>query len=585
MLRIRLTLSRSADSTSFPPLIPLQFVGLHPARPLRVCGRLVCWPSACPLSHFVLDCSMNRCVGPLLLLGLGLCAASGCASSGPSRMSGLAQRMPWMGEKSSRSESSRKGRDSQGIVSFRAPNQRAKESSEKPAVTPGPARRERLASAATSNREPIGRSTPVSDSTPSPSFAQDVVGSGALLGGHSSDRAADLPRDDLSRQRSAGASGNSNVTLAGHIHDTDASQSSPRGVVPAIAQTIEPLSDDEASASNVTTANYRSDRDALDNSVQLQGFEALVPLASATTAANPNEPPLWPSRPVGAGGSLGQPAALKSTGERSPSLLAPGVASKSGGRVHSVNAQSAPAVPPGPWQADLERLIVRAERDVASLKPGSTLEAQAEYRRRQVHLRLLYLMAQRQEQALTVIPGLEPAEQEYWQQLCWAASNSLDAEQFPSPRDRAARSIAPLNTALRRLREQSDLAIKNIAFCEQISYFGNYQKFARDEFTPGQEVLLYAEIENFNTDQTADGEHRTLLRSVIDIVGSNGEARWHKTFPATEDRCRNPRRDYFHNYQFAIPDRLPLGPHTLKLTVVDDLSGKQASYELNFLVK
>ncbi|MBC8115978.1 MAG: hypothetical protein H7062_16445, partial [Candidatus Saccharimonas sp.] len=59
---------------------------------------------------------MNRFVGPLLLLGLGLCAASGCALSGPSRMNGLAQRMPWSGEKPSRSESSSQDHASQGIV-------------------------------------------------------------------------------------------------------------------------------------------------------------------------------------------------------------------------------------------------------------------------------------------------------------------------------------------------------------------------------------------------------------------------------------------------------------------------------------
>lgn len=488
---------------------------------------------------------MNRFVGPLLLLGLGLCAASGCALSGPNRMSGLAQRMPWSREKPSHSESARQDDVSQGTVSFRAPTSRAKESSDAPTVTPGSSRREIVASAA----------------IPKTSVARDEAGWSPLLAGHSSDQLASAPERVSPSPRPASARlprSPSAVTLAGH---------EPLEIV----QTFESQSGDEASSLHVTTANYRSDRDALANPIQLQGVESLAPEASTTTTTNPNEPPPWANRPAAK--------------QVSPSAGPVKISSQPGGRVQPVSAQSAPVVPPGPWQADIERLMARAERDVAGLKPGATAEAQAEYRRRQVHLRLLYLMAQRQEQALTAIPGLEPAEQEYWQQLCWAASNSLDAEQFPSPRDRAAQSIAPLNTALRRLREQSDLAIKNISFCEQISYFGNYQKFARDEFTPGQEVLLYAEIENFNTEQTADGEHRTLLRSVIDIVGSNGEARWHKTFPATEDRCRNPRRDYFHNYQFAIPDRLPLGPHTLKLTVVDDLSGKQASYSLSFLVK
>ena len=509
---------------------------------------------------------MNRFVGPLLMLGLGLCAASGCALSGPNRMSGLAQRMPWSREKQSLGESAQNGETSRGTVSFRAPKRQTVGASDEVNVVPGTSRREIVTAAATSKPESAGRiddSSRVAESTTASCVTRDDTGLNPLLAGHSSDQsaAASERASSSSRSSSAGLSHNINkptVAQAGHESTT-------------IAHGEKPQPADDAALPTVTTANYRSDRDALSNPIQLQGVEAIASDPSTAKAANPNEPPLWANRPAAQSSRL-------SAGQVK-------ISPQSGGRVQPVNAQSAPTVPPGSWQTEIERLIARAERDVAGLKPGANAEAQAEYRRKQVHLRLLYLMAERQEQALTVIPGLEPAEQEYWQQLCWAASNSLDTEQFPSPRDRAAQSIAPLNTALRRLREQSDLAIKNIAFCEQISYFGNYQKFERDEFTPGQEVLLYAEIENFNTEQTANGEHRTLLRSVIDITGSNGEARWHKTFPATEDRCRNPRRDYFHNYQFAIPDRLPLGPHTLKLTVVDDLSGKQASYSLSFLVK
>ncbi|RLS46800.1 MAG: hypothetical protein DWH84_01245 [Planctomycetota bacterium] len=396
------------------------------------------------------------------------------------------------------------------------------------------------------------------------------------------------------------------LLFGGHSTDQPAAEleSGARSPITQAVAWTEEQRPDQTANSGLRTANYRSDQDASDNPVELQGFEAIAPPASSTIA---NELPMWSSRPsagvsvplrspIDYGGVLPRREASNTAdgfhsvplGEVLPTPTGETYGPVRRGpapRVQPVNSQAAPPLPPSPWQSEVNQLIARVEGELKDMSPGSSVAAQAEYRRRQVHLRLLYLVAQRPEQALTAISGLEASEQEYWQQLCWAASNSLDAEQFPLPRDRATQSIAPLNTALRRLREQADLSIKNTAFCEQISYFGNYQKFARDEFTPGQEVLLYAEIENFNTEQTPDGEHRTLLRSVIDIIGANGQTRWHKTFAATEDRCRNPRRDYFHNYQFTIPDRLPLGPHTLKLTVVDDLSGKQASYSLRFLVK
>jgi len=245
------------------------------------------------------------------------------------------------------------------------------------------------------------------------------------------------------------------------------------------------------------------------------------------------------------------------------------------------SAQSEPRVA----QSDLDRAIATAERELAAMPLSNDPARQWERRRREVLLRLLYLAADHPEQALTAIPDLNSTDQEFWQQMIWAMTNSLDAQGQHSPGERAAETIAPLNTALRRLREQAELTIRNAAFCEEISYFGNYRRFARDEFVPGQPVLFYAEIENFRSDPSGSGEYRTVLRSRIEFVNAEDQIVWSKNFDAIEDLCRNPRRDYFHNYQFTIPERLRLGPHTLKLTVVDELSGKQATSTVKFVVK
>ncbi len=266
--------------------------------------------------------------------------------------------------------------------------------------------------------------------------------------------------------------------------------------------------------------------------------------------------------------------------------LVPGRNGGSASGVTQANAVSSPGMVPGSLGGlPLEQAIADLEREVATLTPGTTPEAQALYLRRQVHLRLMYLMAGRQERALTAIPGLPPAEQEFWQQLLWGMVNALDAEHMPSAATRAAQTIAQLQSATRRLQEQADLQIRHVAFCRQIQYFGNYEKLPRHEFSPGQEVLLYAELDNFKSDPTPEGQYRTLLRSTIELLSPNGELRKQIDFPATEDLCSTYRRDYFHNYQFRIPERMPLGPHVLKLTVVDELSGKLTSYSLNFVVK
>lgn len=238
-----------------------------------------------------------------------------------------------------------------------------------------------------------------------------------------------------------------------------------------------------------------------------------------------------------------------------------------------------------PWRAELERTIAALEQEVATLKPSSSPDTQNDYLRKHVALRQLYLLTDRQERALTAIPGIDAADQEFWQQVFWGMSNYMDVQHIPRPQDRASQTISQMSTAIRRLQEQADLQIRNVAFCRQIQYFGNYERFPRDEFRPGQEVLLYAEVENFKSEPTADGQYRTLLRSTIEILSPNGELRKQIDFAGTEDLCRNYRRDYFHNYQFIIPERIPLGPHTLKLTVFDELSGRMVSYTMNFNVQ
>lgn len=313
-------------------------------------------------------------------------------------------------------------------------------------------------------------------------------------------------------------------------------------------------------SSNVDTAFYRVDPATGRPVVQPTNHES---------AADPNG-----GRPAGFGSP--QTPVASTPINRSP--LA------SGSNITTVSSNGSPNGSDNP-AAQLDGLISQLEQEVASLKPGDNPDEQINYIRKQVYLRLLYMMASRQERALTAIPGLEPADQEFWQQTFWALSNYFDDAQVPDTADRASQTVAQLQTAVARLQERARLELRNVSFCRQIWYFGNYEKFPRDEFRPGQEVLVYAEVENFRSELTAEAQYRTLLRSKIEVVSPSGDLRHQIEFPPTEDICRNRRRDYFHNYQFTIPEKIPLGPHTLKLTVVDELSGRVTTSNVHFVVK
>jgi hypothetical protein len=251
--------------------------------------------------------------------------------------------------------------------------------------------------------------------------------------------------------------------------------------------------------------------------------------------------------------------------------------------------ESPPASSDHPWPVQLQLAIAAAEREVAFAPPGANDAEKHAYIEKHVFLRMLYLMAGHQERALQAIPGINAADQEFWQQTFWGLANYFDINTIPAPEARATQTVAQLTTALLRLQEKAQLELRNVTFCHKIASFGNYERFPRDEFTPGQEVLLYAEVGNIHSESTTDGRFRTLLKSTLEIYqpGPQGTRieQIELPAPATEDVCRTHRRDYFHSYQFAIPPKLASGPYVLKLTVEDQLSRRVVSYSLNFTVK
>jgi len=288
------------------------------------------------------------------------------------------------------------------------------------------------------------------------------------------------------------------------------------------------------------------------------------------------------NRPVQGATTYAQPVGQQQTGFL-PSANQGQSAMPANGIIQAGSEQSAPKN----WYRDLERLISQVEADAMQATPGTTDEEKRKFIEKQVYLRMLYLMAGHQERGLAPIAGIDAADQEFWQQMFWSIANYFDARQIPDASDRATQTIAQLRSAVERLQEKARLDLRNMTFCHKISSYGNFERFARDEFSPGQPVLLYAEVDNFKSEPTTDGQYRTILKSTIEIyrAGSNGERIEEIPFTATEDLSKNPRRDYFHSYQFDIPPRIALGPHVLKLTVEDQLSRKVSSTTLNFTVK
>ncbi len=232
---------------------------------------------------------------------------------------------------------------------------------------------------------------------------------------------------------------------------------------------------------------------------------------------------------------------------------------------------------PEAWKTELEKTIRSLEANVVP-KPRSAREV-AEHAR----LRMLYLLAGRLNDALKPIPSARPSVQDFWMKEIYGLAIWLDTEQIDDPARRAAQAKVHLSEAIVRLGESSPLAVRNLALVTDIQSYGNYTKFSEYKFAPGQEVLLYAEVENFSSKPTPEG-YETTLRFGYQIFDNRGQRVAEHEFTAQE-HCLNMRRDFFIGYDFHIPTRIYDGKHTLQLTVEDLQSQKLGQSSIEFVVE
>ena len=275
-----------------------------------------------------------------------------------------------------------------------------------------------------------------------------------------------------------------------------------------------------------------------------------------------------------------------STANESPSIPQAMPASPTAPSAATVNPNS--RITPGAalWEDETARLISLLEAEVSATANGGT-SSQREEVRKQIALRMLYLVANQPQKAFQVIPGLPAEEQEFWTAIFQGLYEHLEEAGTSDPAERATQTIAQLRSAAYHLQQSANLRIRNLTFCQKINGFGNYETFPVDQFHPGQGVLIYSEIRNFKSVPSENGEFLTRIRSTIEIyrVEDGQQLVDRTTFDPTEDRCRTLRTDYFHSYRLDLPATLQRGPHLVKLILYDELSGKQATESIPFVIE
>ncbi len=246
--------------------------------------------------------------------------------------------------------------------------------------------------------------------------------------------------------------------------------------------------------------------------------------------------------------------------------------------VYSVGAFSLPPSPYGPWHAHLDAAIRTLEAEVGTDSQATNSVGQL------ARLSLLYLVSGRREDALRMLPGSASAEADYWRRQVYALAVWLDEQREPDKPRRTAQTRLALEDAIARLADAAPLVVRNLVFCTEVQSYGCYKPVAASEFAPEQEVLLYAEIENFASEETPKGFY-TKLRSSYQLFDARGQAVAEYDGTVTEDYCRNRRRDFFNCYHLRLPARIYPGKHTLRLTVEDMIGQKVGQSSIDFTIK
>ena len=239
-------------------------------------------------------------------------------------------------------------------------------------------------------------------------------------------------------------------------------------------------------------------------------------------------------------------------------------------------------VKPGQWKKSLAEAIRLLEAETSW--PNRDSKNAGKAAQNDVWLRLLYLTAARRKDAARPIGCLGKKQQEFWKHQLYGLGTYIDPEGMPVESRRAAMAMSELSQAMDYLSQTSNLHVHNVAFCTKVSGYGCLEPFKKNEFSPGQEVVLYVEIDNFSWKKTGEG-FQTQLETSYQIFDSAGRRVTDYTFPATRDVCRNRRRDYFETHGMRVPRKIYPGEYLLQLTVEDVDAKKFGQAQIRFKIK
>ncbi|MAD80506.1 MAG: hypothetical protein CMJ50_06645 [Planctomycetaceae bacterium] len=224
----------------------------------------------------------------------------------------------------------------------------------------------------------------------------------------------------------------------------------------------------------------------------------------------------------------------------------------------------------GRWRDAAANTLATINRELAKNDLST-----AERTRLNVMGRLLHAFLNDSEKALAPIEGVDEDESEYWKHFAHSLVIFLDADEKNTSSRRSALTLRSLRVAADHLANISKLDVRNLAFCSKVESYGRFDEFKTYGFKPGQEVLLYVEVENFAVESDSN-RHETELQGEYTIFNVDGKRVANAGLPLDKQVSKNRRHDYFIAYRVFMPKRIEQGHYTLQLTI-EDLKGSKSN--------
>jgi len=128
------------------------------------------------------------------------------------------------------------------------------------------------------------------------------------------------------------------------------------------------------------------------------------------------------------------------------------------------------------------------------------------------------------------------------------------------------------------------LAVRSACFASRVQAWGKVDRFPESAFRPGQDVIVYFELERPATRREAGG-HATSIDTLFRLVAADGRLLGQWDFEPIDELCHAPRSDYFARYIVRIPHDAPPGPCRLDFVVSDRVAGTSTPASLDLEIR